>query len=150
MGLDMYLRASCYVPGYDKDQKKRFEQILELAGLNVDQVAPESPTATVTITVGYWRKANQIHSWFVTNVQDGKDECQESYVPREKLQELRDLCKTVIATKDHSKLEPKDGFFFGSTDIDDWYWEDLKRTVEMIDRVLKMDECWEFRYRSIW
>ena len=25
--------------------------------------------------VGYWRKANAIHGWFVRNVQNGKDDC---------------------------------------------------------------------------
>jgi hypothetical protein len=38
--------------------------------------------------VMYWRKANQIHKWFVDNVQDGVDDCKEYWVSEEKLQEL--------------------------------------------------------------
>lgn len=48
--------------------------------------------------VAYWRKANQIHKWFVDNVQDGNDDCGSYYVSREKLQELLDLCKKIKAT----------------------------------------------------
>ncbi|RLB83158.1 MAG: hypothetical protein DRH15_05655, partial [Deltaproteobacteria bacterium] len=50
----------------------------------------------VVIEVGYWRKANAIHRWFVENVQDGNDDCERYYVPREKLKELKDLCQEVI------------------------------------------------------
>lgn len=51
--------------------------------------------------IGYWRKANAIHLWFVKNVQEGDDNCGEYPVTKEKLQELRDLCQKVI---DSSKL----------------------------------------------
>lgn len=44
----------------------------------------------------YWRKANAIHAWFVTHVQDGIDECQDSPVTRAQLTELRDLCQGVL------------------------------------------------------
>jgi hypothetical protein len=47
--------------------------------------------------VGYWRKANQVHAWFVKNVQNGIDECQESKVTREQLQELLAICKKIKA-----------------------------------------------------
>lgn len=47
--------------------------------------------------VGYWRKANQIHNWFVENVQDGEDDCcYHEEVTKEKLEELLDICKRVI------------------------------------------------------
>jgi cysteine desulfurase len=50
----------------------------------------------VSIVAVYWRKANQIHAWFVQNVQEGVDECERHWVPREKLVELRDLCLDVL------------------------------------------------------
>src|SRR6187401_2153229 len=56
--------------------------------------------------IGYWRKSNQIHNWFVTNVQGGVDECQESHVPREKLEELLAICEEAIKTKNPAKLSP--------------------------------------------
>lgn len=41
-------------------------------------------------------------------------------------------------------LPTQKGFFFGSTDYNEWYIEDLKETVEQIDEILKttdFDEC---------
>ena len=38
--------------------------------------------AQVSIQVGYWRKVNAIHNWFIENLTDGEDNCQPIYVPR--------------------------------------------------------------------
>lgn len=47
--------------------------------------------------VGYWRKANHIHLWFVNNVQDGIDDCCYHHeVTKELLEELRDTCIEVL------------------------------------------------------
>lgn len=47
--------------------------------------------------VGYWRRANQIHNWFVTNVQDGEDDCDYHHeCTKEILENLLDTCKTVL------------------------------------------------------
>ena len=27
------------------------------------------------VEIGYWRKSNQIHKWFVDNIQEGVDNC---------------------------------------------------------------------------
>lgn len=43
-------------------------------------------------SVGYWRKANQIHKWFVDNVQDGNDDCKSYYVSTEDLEKLLNIC----------------------------------------------------------
>ena len=52
--------------------------------------------------VGYWRKANAIHKWFVDNVQDGIDDCDyHNEVTKEILEDLLDTCEKVIA---NSKL----------------------------------------------
>lgn len=49
--------------------------------------------------VGYWRKANQIHNWFVENVQDGEDDCDyHNEVTKEDLEALLAICETIKAT----------------------------------------------------
>lgn len=48
------------------------------------------------IQVGYWRKANHIHNWFVNNVQNGEDDCNSYIVTKEKLINLLDVCKKVL------------------------------------------------------
>lgn len=146
MGLDMYLEAERYVSEYfDEKDGERAAKINELF--------PEFgnlPVKKIRVEAAYWRKANAIHKWFVDNVQDGVDECQESYVDREQLETLRQLCLEVLDTKDASKLPPQAGFFFGSTDIDEWYFEDLRNTVEKLDNVLAMPNSLEFYYRASW
>jgi hypothetical protein len=47
-------------------------------------------------------------------------------------------------------LPTQSGFFFGSTEFDEWYWQDVKSTIEIIDKCLKMDDTWSFKYQSSW
>jgi hypothetical protein len=165
MGLDMYLHAKKYVEKIDWSKLDRdndlgmdspevvnslFTEIVNTAGLS--EVAHSIYGTEVSVTCAYWRKSNQIHKWFVDNVQDGNDNCGEYYVSHEKLKELRELCRQAIFAKDPSLLPPQAGFFFGGTDIDEWYWQDLKDTIKQIDRVLALPEMSKlsFYYTSSW
>lgn len=57
------------------------------------------PYVGIIDQVGYWRKSNEIHNWFVENVQDGVDDCcYHDEVTRETLEELLDICKRVLAS----------------------------------------------------
>lgn len=91
--------------------------------------------------VAYWRKANAIHRWFVENVQNGEDDCKEYYVSEEQLKELVKTCKEVL--RNHSKasklLPSQEGFFFGSTEYNEGYFQDLKDTVKQIEEGLKQE-----------
>jgi len=114
--------------------------------------------------VGYWRKANHIHAWFVNKCQDGIDECQETVIPKEKLEELLDTCKKVadptgaslpMAIREsiaESLLPTQEGFFFGGTDYDEGYFHDIKDTIEIIERVLGETDfdVEEVIYQSSW
>ena len=171
MGLDMYLEARKYVSKYDYpdgwDSKKLsadYEMISQIAPEGFDEYAGFGG-GNISLTIGYWRKANAIHGWFVENVQDGVDDCGSYYVPREKLVELRDACKSVLLvpagvnpgdTISEVGLVPRSGFFFGSYDIDEWYMEDLKLTINIIDNALTLypqgEGDWNisFYYSSSW
>lgn len=47
-------------------------------------------------------------------------------------------------------LPTTEGFFFGSTDYDQWYWADLEYTVRAIDRMLEhVVESREYSWRVI-
>lgn len=154
MGLDMYLYASKYTSPAEwrpEDERKKFKEILKAID-GEKFVDTDLPSVTVDLKVGYWRKANQIHQWFVDNVQDGNDNCAEYYVDRDKLIELRELCKLALKDKDKAKelLPTQSGFFFGSTEIDEWYWQDVNATIEIINRCLEMPDTWTFKYQSSW
>ena len=128
----------------------------------------------VTQNVGYWRKANHIHKWFVDNVQDGEDNCDYYELKPSQLEKLLNTCKEVIklieddkntttkpityneikdgkfqevqgteivySDETYSKVEEllptRSGFFFGGTEYDQWYFEDVKNTITMIEKVL--------------
>ncbi len=154
MGLDMYLTKKTYVKNWNhmSDDEKHN---VSVEGKSAKQIKPERITY-IEEELGYWRKANQIHSWFVQNVQNGNDDCKQYYVDDNKLQELSDNCKAVLA--DHSKadtlLPTQRGFFFGGIDYDEWYFKQLEQTVEIIDSILaemkENDTYYEFYYQSSW
>lgn len=120
MGLDMYLSVNEY--GYGEG----FAGNQTLLGYPVNKVVAEAI---------YWRKANQIHQWFVDNVQNGNDDCRSYEVSREQLRELYDLCLEALEKKDESLLPTSGGFFFGSTEIDDYYWQQIEHTLNSIDEL---------------
>lgn len=156
MGLDMYLSARKWIGGYaslPQEEQSVYADIVEKLGA-IGYVSPDTPSMTVSINVAYWRKANAIHNWFVNNVQEGEDNCQEAYVSREKLEELRKLCLELLLNKDPVEaktfLTPTAGFFFGGTLIDEGYWKDLEDTADQLERVLKIPEEWSIHYQSSW
>lgn len=47
--------------------------------------------------IGYWRKANHIHAYFVDMVQDGEDDCcYHNEVTKDILLDLKDRCEKII------------------------------------------------------
>jgi len=110
-------------------------------------------TATLEVQVAYWRKANQIHKWFVDHVQNGKDDCGDYYVSREQLQLLLDTCKIVLIDKEEAPnlLPVQEGFFFGSYEYNEYYFSDIQDTIEQLEKVLtEYPEEWAFKYQSSW
>jgi len=152
MGLDMYLSAKRYL--YRDADEPISDGINELLGIPSDKskrfCGASFVAKEISIEAMGWRKANAIHGWFVENCQDGRDECQESYVSRDKLRELVDLCQEALDDPDAEVLEPTAGFFFGSYEKDEWYYQDLKNTIEGIERALELPESFEFYYQASW
>ena len=162
MGLDMYLyrieREAVPFIEYDPDEIKASDPAL-YAGMKPYLSKCGDPKffqwESLFEEVGYWRKANQIHNWFVGNVQAGEDDCGQYEVSFDQLRELRELCITVATesvmafgkvnngyTSDGTSamkpivqpgkviinpeiaeelLPSQGGFFFGSTDYDEYY-----------------------------
>lgn len=103
--------------------------------------------------VAYWRKANQIHAWFVNYIQDGEDDCGSYQVTPAQLEYLITDCKTALSghSKAESILPSQAGFFFGSTNYDEGYFEDLEDTVKMLQTVLlELKDGEELFYQSSW
>jgi hypothetical protein len=141
MGLDMFLVKHTYIYG---DGHRNLS--LDYPGVKPERVK------VIQEELGYWRKANAIHQWFVDNVQDGVDECQESYVTTEQLQQLLDIVKQVQA--DHALaptlLPTESGFFFGSTEYDSYYFEDLEDTRRILEGAVTEEGITDIFYNSSW
>ena len=160
MGLDMYLNARQFMSPYldDKDGA-RINKINKMFDLKkVDHFDRPIAANTVIFEIAYWRKANAIHNYIVETHADGRDECQEIGLSRDSLHTLREMCKLAIDgyVQDNSltfaeeHLPTTSGFFFGSTEYDEWYFRDLANTVDIIDRCLADEANDWFIYRASW
>lgn len=185
MGLDMYLHRRTYISQSEHTPEEHRYDITVSKGGVACAIQPKR-ICYITEEIAYWRKANAIHKWFVDNCQDGVDDCRETLVLREQLEELVTLCKQVLSTlelvddevvvakqlsaegwKDitepgqvvaqqklaESMLPTKAGFFFGSTNYDQYYIEDLKYTAATLEAALAEDpdSCESsFYYHSSW
>lgn len=156
MGLDMYFKGKRYLSKYNGQEDTKLAEAIqqrfpELQGIE-SRWGDSTCIEQITADLGYWRKANAIHGWFVKNIQDGNDDCGSYYVSRESMQELRDLCQRVLDFKHLAEelLPPQSGFFFGGTSLDQSYYDDLQATVEIIDQALKLPDSWEFEYHASW
>ena len=144
----MYLTAKKWFSKYD-EEKKVSEEISnlfpDLKGFKLDEVSFE---------VGYWRKANHIHDWFVKNIQDNNDDCGYYDVSVEQLKELLGLVEAVLDKPNKAKelLPTSEGFFFGGTNYDESYFEQLENTKEIINKIFGIVNLKEFSltYHSSW
>jgi len=158
----MYLEARKYVSQYDfgkwtdrSGEIPTSEEYTSIKSLFPAQLTEYSDSgATIAINVGYWRKANAIHDWFVNNVQDGEDNCREYRVTLEQLRELRGLCEQILADQSLAPdlLPTQAGFFFGGIDYDDWYLDNIRHTNGVLDNILTSDNAdeYSFYYQSSW
>jgi hypothetical protein len=145
MGLDMYLCKRTYVKNWDY-MRAEARHTVTITGPHAEAIKP-SRIAYIEEEVGYWRKANAIHRWFVEHCQEG------AYVEREQLVTLRDTCDTVLKNREQAMelLPPMAGFFFGSTDLDEGYWWTIEETRDLLTALL--DEPYEdssFHYCASW
>lgn len=128
----------------------------------------------------YWRKFNALHNWFVNNYDGaGNDDCTPHLVSIDKVRELvailakiDDICpvkkfKDETWDTDDKKckevaklnkdvvelLETCDGFFFGSTDYDAYYFFQVRRTLKVLKKLLRdvdAGKVTEITYRASW
>jgi len=162
MGLDQYLTAKKYVSKWDYsggfDSRVITQEFQDLLPMDAPDLTRYGQFAGITVEypVGYWRKANAIHNFFVQEVGEDVDDCREMFVDRDILVELRSRCADVLKADNMEEmakevgLETVSGFFFGDTSYDDWYKEDLKLTIEICDHVLALPEEYSLHYQASW
>ena len=161
----MYLSARKYVEKIDwkalQESNERdysaatfpqWNDVVEASGMSHIADKNDIYGVSVSVNAAYWRKVNAVHKWFVDNVQDGEDNCQEYYVSHADLKELLATAQQALFKKDPSELPPSAGFFFGSYDIDEYYWHGIKDTIKQLKRLTELPdfEQLSFYYQSSW
>lgn len=146
MGLDMFLTAKRFL-WFNEDSLKN----------SIKHLLPDAPgmPSYIEVEVCYWRKANQIHQWFVRNAQEGVDDGGNYHVHKEQLILLITICKEVLADPSLAvtKLPTQSGFFFGSIEYGANYFADLKHTIKTLEPIcnnMKIYDNWDFSYHASW
>lgn len=152
MGLDMYLSRKKYIGANYEHRNVQGKIELTEGQDNTPININLKKIKYIEEEAGYWRKANAIHNWFVENVQGGVDECQQSYVDISKLEELLKLCKEVKTNpeKGNEILPTQGGFFFGTTEYDEWYMQSIEETIEILEKALENSKDYEYYYQASW
>lgn len=102
--------------------------------------------------IGYFRKFNALHQYITNYYSVEEDNCVEIELDREFVLELKNTLEQVI--DDHelsSVLFPSaSGFFFGSTNYDEFYYKDCEEALELCEKLLCMDFENDFIYYYAW
>ena len=153
MGLDMYLYKKHYVKNWDWMEKSELHNVsVKKGGKNVTNIRPQRISHVVEL-VGEWRKFNALHKWFVDNVQEGVDDCRETYVDESDLKMLLETLNYVLDNKGTADviLPIAKGFYFGDEEITEGYWNNIKFTIIWLKDLLEEDNKGaSFYYRSSW
>lgn len=166
MGLDMYLYLSKFeslsrwgknadLPEQELLEKAKEFYPSELHNIMQDHLKHNFLSKQTQYQVGYWRKANAIHRWFIENCADGVDDCRDIYVGYDQLEDLRDTVQKVLENHDRAPelLPTQEGCFFGGTEYDDWYFDDLDYTLDLCNKVLKFlkeNDGYDIYYSASW
>lgn len=166
MGLDMYLSKKTYVKQWSHiSPDQQFNISVNRGGKTYPGIKPER-VSYVTEELMYWRKANQIHGWFVENTEELEADRKYS-VSKVDLEVLLETCRKIMellatapkTTKQvvggwkngeeymvdvevydnkvlNDILPPTEGFFFGSDTIDNYYKEMILETIKFLEEEL--------------
>ena len=182
MGLDMYVNirhknTQSKIDDYEAwEHKYSYEEFQRLTEEQKEEYRNSEPEYEYDDMYGkelmYWRKANQIHNWFVQNCQNGVDDMGRYAITVADLMKLKELCEKILTMTEKRKamrytsfsatekeevdvrfltlegvefaiehLPSRSGFFFGSTEYDDYYVMELENTVEQINDTLDTLNC---------
>ena len=106
--------------------------------------------------IGYFRKFNALHSYIVKTFADGIDNCQDIILYKEDVEQIKKVLDDVLEANTEEKakelLPTQSGFFFGGTDYDEFYFEDVKVAADLMQNLLdNFDfEKYQLIYEASW
>ena len=105
MGLDMYVtirhkdtqsKLAAYEEWDNKYSYEEYERLTDEQKEEYRNSEPEYDASMYGNELMYWRKANQIHNWFVKNCQNGVDDCGRYVITVADLKKLKELCEKIL------------------------------------------------------
>lgn len=98
------------------------------------------------VSDSYFRKVNFIYEFYRSELVN-----EECLVSKGSILELIETCKDVLNHKGDEEyaeehLPTTGGFFFGSTNYDKWYWEDVKDCLKQMEKLYKKLEDGDLAY----
>lgn len=139
LSIGGYSGGNILFRNYEKDIKLdlSYEEIENGYLINKEEI---SYVVQGKFEVAYWRKANQIRQWFVNHIREFCPSDNEEYykVTKKLLEKLIEDCNYVLDNHDEAEniLPSSSGFFFGNTDYDEYYFNQLENTIEMCEKVI--------------
>ena len=128
MGLDIYFfKAKRSAYNKYQEEERKFNNLPE-------EEQGEYPQIEGKEEIGYFRKVN-----FLMTELNYTGNCEYKKITRDSLEELKRKCKAVLENHEPAeKLLPTcSGFFFGSTEYDEWYFSDVEVVLTWVEGVLE-------------
>ena len=131
MGLDVnFYKAK---RSKDNETKERLEEIRKALAAEylksidernsklINELEDEKEKINPWNEVAYFRKVNFLIPFF-----GYEENCSNIEIDKYQVEDLIEACKEVLANHDKASflLPTQEGFFFGSTDYDDWYFDE--------------------------
>ena len=164
MGLDMYFyaRKTTYKSFSKWDNPDSTNEVNYPEDLKTfsDYIYDRNFKSVQTETIyqiGYFRKFNALHSYIVKTFADGIDNCQDIILYKEDVEQIKKVLDEVLnahqqVEKAKELLPTQSGFFFGGTDYDEYYFEDVKDAADLMQNFLdNFDfESYQLVYQASW
>lgn len=180
MGQDHWLNRRINIGSqYTHTNTKVNDIIVEKNGQEIS--FPTENVDSINYEIICWRKSNHIRKWFVDNIQVENDDCRSYYVSQENLLNFKKVLEKVIEIHEQIKsksstseperwykeisaghkeelekiLPVQSGFFFGSNEYGELYFNDVSWTLEELNKELiwlesNKELSVSYEYNSSW
>lgn len=154
MGLDMYFIARKWEARSRFDERRKLDYDPELSWFDAYIAERNFKSVETKYQIGYFRKFNALHKYIVDNFADGNDDCKPVWLGKGYCEQILEVLKSVTEENAAEVLPTGSGCFFGSTEYDDWYFEDVKDAIELFEHIVSLlstEHCiWEIYYEASW
>ncbi|AWM79061.1 hypothetical protein DKL61_01090 [Gammaproteobacteria bacterium ESL0073] len=100
--------------------------------------------------MGVFRKVNALLQWVNTYVMTVEN-CAYIPISKEDLEKLQGTLNQLTTDNCQELFPTQEGFFYGSTEYDECYWEDVQAIKEWLDKTLaEFDFGEEMLFFSAW